>query len=361
VQNPTQPESTAKKTLLVWLVRIARWLNWLSFSLLFILTSNRVLGRFYFFELFTHFQIQLGYAIRTTMAVGFVWLVCTIVVRGLRPMLRDALTIYPTLLLLMIVGNLLWPSVSWHAGDYDFPLPPKSVYIDGMRVLHANVLHTRTEYGTTIAMIRQHQPDICVLQEIKREDIRLVTSQLRAEYPYWFACWSKQMCWLLVASRAPVRVDEPLARQQQIVSLTTAVRGKPMALVTVHPRTPLLPAWFNSRNEQLATAARLTRHNPLPTVLIGDFNISVFSPIYKDLFGTVEKDQPFDVRYALESGRTRMTQPTWPAWCPPMMIPIDHAFVNAGFRPLYFRTLDQPGSDHRAIVADLNFIGSKKR
>ncbi|MFD2573766.1 endonuclease/exonuclease/phosphatase family protein [Spirosoma soli] len=227
--------------------------------------------------------------------------------------------------------------------------PPKTP--GDIRVLHANVLYTRDEYDTTIALIRQQHPNLYVLQEMTPQSIRLVTSELHNEFPHWFACWSKGPCWVLVGSRTPFKVDQGLARKWRVVSLKTRVKDQDVALVTVHPRTPILPSWFRERNAQLAHVANATRQSPLPTVLIGDFNISVFSPIYKDIFETNDNEQ----KASLKSARSVLTQPTWPRFIPPMMIPIDHAFVNSGFYTQSFQTLEHPGSDHKAVVVDLGF------
>lgn len=235
----------------------------------------------------------------------------------------------------------------WIPGDYNEPIPAPQ---GDVRVLHANVLYSREEYNSTVAMVKQQNPDLYVLQEMTPDPIRFVTSQLRKEYPYWFACRSKQQVWTLVGSRTAFRVEKALALDQHIISMVTRIRGRNMTLVTVHPHTPVIPSWFRERNAQLTRVAHETQTNTRPTVLIGDFNISPFSPLYKTIFQS-EKHSKGE----LVAARNKKTQPTWPRFCPPMMIPIDHAFVNAGFKPQLFRTLDQTGSDHRAIVVDLTF------
>ena len=310
---------------------------------------NIALGRFYPFELFTHFQVQYNY-------IGWALLVSWV---GYRLGRQRKLHWLNLLLFYHFVLNGVGGGYAlshWRSGE-----PAVSViknYAD-IRVFHANVLYTRTDYIAPITLIQQQKPDLYVLQEMTPASIRHVTGHLKTEYPYWFACWSKGPCWILVGSRTPFRVDEPLARQKRIIALSSRVRGRAMALVTVHPRTPILPSWFAERNEQLAVAAHKTRYNPLPTLLIGDFNVSIFSPIYNRVFDRF-KITPDGTRtgkiWALDPCRRDFTQPTWPRFFPPLMIPIDHAFVNNGFRPVRFHTLDLPQSDHRAVVADVNFV-----
>lgn len=326
--------------------QLGYWLNGLAIGLFLAWLAGKLAGRFYFFELFTHFQTQYYGLAMILVVAGFI----SRMILG-KPGSAN-LTIIP---FLVFSGIRSFENPTWVAGDYEPEVVP---LIADVRIFHANVLYTRTDYEPTLALLRRQQPDLYVLQEMTPASIRLVTRQLSREYPYWFACWSKGPCWVLVGSRNPIRVDDPLAKTQRIIALTTQVRGQPVGLVTVHPRTPLLPSWFEERNSQLTNAAQRTRSQALPTVLVGDFNISVFSPLYKTIFRPVERSSE---RPAIEnpgnlrSARRALTQPTWPSFFSPMMIPIDHVFTNGGFRPFSFQTLAHPGSDHRAVVADLSF------
>lgn len=317
---------------------VNRWLTILSIGLFGCSFLGYVLGHYYFFELFSHFAIQYQW-----LSYGFLglWLLYR---RIYRKEVKPLAGILPVSLLLI---TAYINQTDWIPGDYNEPIPAPQ---GDVRVLHANVLYSREEYNSTVAMVKQQNPDLYVLQEMTPDPIRFVTSQLRKEYPYWFACRSKQQVWTLVGSRTAFRVEKALALDQHIISMVTRIRGRNMTLVTVHPHTPVIPSWFRERNAQLTRVAHETQTNTRPTVLIGDFNISPFSPLYKTIFQS-EKHSKGE----LVAARNKKTQPTWPRFCPPMMIPIDHAFVNAGFKPQLFRTLDQTGSDHRAIVVDLTF------
>lgn len=311
------------------------WGRLLTWALLAATLAGRLGTFFFLFELFSHFAVQ--YAVLAVLLLIF-WLLTG---SSHRLAGRAAfagprtLAVVATLVLLLNGGLVLpWLTASQPAaGSRD------------LRLLHANVLFADQDYARIVRLVQAQSPDVFVLQEMTPESIRGVAA-LRPAFPYQYHIWSKGPCHILVGSRTPIRVDSSLARPERVISLTTTVRGHELALLTVHPQTPLLPSWFAHCNQQLAFVASRARQHTLPTVVLGDFNISVFSPVYHQFF-----EQP-----GLTACRRGFgLQPTWPRFLPPMFIPIDHAFVNPGFRTVNFRTLAQVGSDHKAVVVDLAF------
>ena len=305
-----------------------RWLRWATWALVAATLAGRLGEYFFIFELFSHFVVQ--YCVLAAILSAY-WLFT-----------RDRpLGIATGCLVLNYF--LLAP---WLQAD-----PPAAAQHD-FRVLHANVLYTDTDMQRTIRLIREQQPDLFVLQEMTPATIRALVP-LRTTYPFQYEIWSKGPCHILVGSRTPFSVDKQAVKTQQVIHLNTTINGREMALVTVHPRTPVLPSWFAERNRQLAYVADLTRRESRPTLLIGDFNISVFSPVYRRIFVGSQASQPALIACRKGFG----ISPTWPRFLPPAMIPIDHAFVNDGLRTVRFQPLEQPGSDHKAVVVDLKWAG----
>jgi len=97
------------------------------------------------------------------------------------------------------------------------------------------------------------------------------------------------------------------------------------------------------RDRQLREVGRIAAELPRPLILLGDLNITSWSPHFQDL---------------LESSGLRDSrlgwgiQPTWPAnpWL--LRIPIDHALVSRDVRVIARRTGPAIYSDHRPIVLD---------
>ena len=280
---------------------------------------------FFLFELLSHFSVQYA-VVGVALAVWLVW----------QQQWRWAL------LALACAGWHLALILPWLLVEK----PASAGQPSELRILHANVLFTRADLSQTIRFVREQRADVVVLQEVTVAHIPPVWRALRGEFPYRDTIRSKGPCHILVLSRMPFVVD-PAARSLKTIHLTSSIRGHPFELYTVHPRTPIWYPWFRERNKQLtfvATGLMLSRR---PAVLVGDFNISVFSPVYRSLFAQ---------KTAITACRSGFgLLPTWPRFMPPAYLPIDHAFVNNVFVTTQFITLDQPGSDHKAVLVDLRF------
>ena len=302
------------------------WLAYLTYFLVFLTISKSTGQFFYLLELCSHFAVQLF--VLAFFLVGY-WLINR-----------------KWILALTACSTLFWYGL--HIYPWLFAAKPASAALKpDMRVLHANVLYTREEMESTIQMIREHKPDIFVLQEMTPESIEKVSTVLQNDYPYRDTVLAKDPCFLMVASRTPILVDQQAKRDYMVIHLMTTINDHDVSFITVHPRTPIWPDWFAERNKQLAFVAEKARQVPHSAVVIGDFNVSVFSPVYANVF---EKDAKLT---ACRKGFG--LQATWPRFFPPAMLPIDHAFVNTGFQTVNFQTLSQSGSDHKALVVDLAF------
>jgi endonuclease/exonuclease/phosphatase family metal-dependent hydrolase len=106
----------------------------------------------------------------------------------------------------------------------------------------------------------------------------------------------------------------------------------------------MAPASAARRNEQLALLAERARAVTLPLVVVGDMNITPFSPWFQQLL----------VDGALRSAADGFGwQPSWPSFIPLAGIQIDHALVNSRVAVEHFTRGSPTGSDHLPIVTDL--------
>ena len=120
---------------------------------------------------------------------------------------------------------------------------------------------------------------------------------------------------------------------------TVDVAGCDVRLTAVHPYPPIdVPVW----SRELALVATHLRSGTTPQVAAGDFNASWEHARFRSLLGGRFED----AARAAGAG----WQPTWPT-TPGPFTDIDHVLVDEGMGASAVRTVDVPGSDHRAVLA----------
>lgn len=219
---------------------------------------------------------------------------------------------------------------------------------DPVRVAALNVLYTSGQYQRVADFIHHEHPDAVVLMEMTA-DWRRGLAEVRREFPYHYETQGVGRRGMSLWSRLPMKDVGVLpigARQEPAIQATlTTPQGRSVRLFGVHTTWPLAPRSAARRNGQfarLAEEARATR--TLPLVVIGDLNVSPFSPYFKQL---------------LAAGGLRSAangfgwQPTWPSFLLPAGIQIDHALVNPAVTVQAFRRGAWAGSDHRPVIVDV--------
>jgi endonuclease/exonuclease/phosphatase (EEP) superfamily protein YafD len=217
-----------------------------------------------------------------------------------------------------------------------------------VRVASANVLYTSSEFQRVAEFIHREKPDAVVLVEMTAEWRRGLAG-LDREYPYHYATHGVGPRGMNLWSKLPMKDVGVLpigARQEPAIRATlTAAHGRQFRLFAVHTTWPMAPESAARRNEQFESLARYARATrSLPLVIVGDLNVTPFSPHFRRL---------------LADGQLRSAAdgfgwvPTWPSFLLPAGIQIDHALVNAPVTVQSFRAGASDGSDHRPIIVDL--------
>jgi Uncharacterized protein conserved in bacteria len=149
-----------------------------------------------------------------------------------------------------------------------------------------------------------------------------------------------------LANQEKLYLSEP---DNPTLKATISVHGRPITIITTHPIAPLGEPTFQDRNKQLDRLAELPSKTKEPIVLIGDLNVTPFSPFFKRL---IEKGGYADTTPGFGF------QPTWVAqgfpFNRPMFdqvfnLPLDHVLVHGPLLTLSRETLDSIGSDHHPL------------
>ncbi len=125
------------------------------------------------------------------------------------------------------------------------------------------------------------------------------------------------------------------------------INGQRFTLIGTHPRSPLVNADANDRNEQLGALARFISSQPGATILLGDLNATPWSPFFRDLLAKTG---------LRDSRKGYGLQPTWPVGFPPLWIPIDHCLVSSNVVVHHREIGPDIGSDHYPVLIDFSVL-----
>jgi endonuclease/exonuclease/phosphatase (EEP) superfamily protein YafD len=140
---------------------------------------------------------------------------------------------------------------------------------------------------------------------------------------------------------------------------TINVHGTKIRLINTHPIAPLNDLYYVWRNQQLDALADLASQSNDATVLVGDLNVSYFSPFLKRL---LKRGQLSDSEFGFG------VQPSWSAqwWplhapfdCVLFRLPLDHVLTKGPIVTLERRLLGDIGSDHLPLSVKLGLTEAK--
>jgi len=267
-------------------------------------------------ELFAHFRPQYA-----------AWLaLCGI---GLLALRRHALGVAA---LLLAVANAL--PLAHYYGTRPTRAPGEGPVIEALLL---NLWFRNDDHQRVLRYVRDASPDIAVFLEAT-PSWRAALRQLEDVLPF-----QAHVGELLVASRAPLvglrAVPLPSGGANAVV-FRVAAEPAGLTVIGTHTNWPLGPGIAADRNRQIGALAALARSVDGPLLLLGDLNVTAFSPVF---------------RYLLSRGRLadcaagQGWHPTWPVPFPLLYIQIDHCLAGRGVSVERFATGPAVGSDHLPV------------
>jgi endonuclease/exonuclease/phosphatase (EEP) superfamily protein YafD len=211
-------------------------------------------------------------------------------------------------------------------------------------LLSANVLFENHSATRLLEIVRDASPDVVLLVEYTPEWAGMI-GELRAAYPHHLELPRRDPFGIALFSRYELDGLAPFALgDTTAVEASVRTPGGPLALIGVHLRAPTSPSRAEMRNRQLdELAARVDQVNG-PLAVIGDFNITPYSPYFQDWLAHTG---------LTDTRRGRTPSPSWPTTLPILSIPIDHCAVSHDVAIISHRRLPAFGSDHYPILAEL--------
>jgi len=276
------------------------------------------------FELFAHFRVQ--------------YLAAALVLAALLAWRRLAA---PALLALVLVGWHAWPTAEGLLAK------PRAESCNGptLTVATANVRYSNQDHGRFLAWLDAEPADLVVVQEVTAAWAHDLAARrgyryrhvLTREDPYGIAILSR---WPLEA----VSLVDLAGDGRPSLGAVVAVDGRRLQVYGLHTHWPITPSLARARDEALHVAAALARDATLPVVLLGDLNLTPYSPPFDRLLGDS------GLRDVMQG---QGWQPTWRAGFWPLALRIDHVLVSSDLCVEDATVGPAVGSDHRPVLARL--------
>lgn len=309
------------------LINILKNLTQFSSLIIFILTLLSFFGRYLFLELTTHFRVQYLWtaiifaviliAFRSWFAVGL--MVVTIVING------------------------------FYVLPYYFSESStvQNNSAKEVKVMLANVEHLNKNYEKLLESVKASEADVVILQEITEAWWENVKA-LENDYQFVKSMQKQGGSGMAIFSRFQLESSEILQLDNSshpAILNKFKVDEKILTLLAIHPPTPIRNDKFTNRNLQFAESAKLLRETPNPKVLIGDMNITMWSPYFVNL---VRDSGMRDVR------KGRGIYPSWVSFLPnPLRIAIDHCLASDDIEVVDIELGKPTGSDHLPLIVSL--------
>lgn len=291
-------------------------------------------------ELISHFKLQ--------------YLVTSLLLFGLLLLSRQKRLI---LIGLFCVSLMLTELVSWY-------IPQAALggeTTGNLRIFLSNVNIQNQSYSKVISLVREERPDIAVFVEVSEAWVKELES-LKDILPYSIRKPDTENG-IAVLSQMPLEntsIEFFGTNKRTSILGNLTINGQVVSLIATHPSPPVKPASFESRNKQLDEISQYIQQLKTPVLLVGDLNITMWSPYYK--------------RFVSQTGLRNARQgfgilPSWPtketySQIPPALsfllsIPIDHCLISPGIKVVNIRTGPNVASDHRPVITDLVIPGKK--
>jgi endonuclease/exonuclease/phosphatase (EEP) superfamily protein YafD len=231
------------------------------------------------------------------------------------------------------------------------PVPIKAEGPNSLTIAHFNRLYLNKNDDAMMSWLRDNANifDAVSLHEVTPETFQKLET-IRDIYPYRFPETPREDMFVCLLSRHPIlesaivtaKADFPT---QPGLRIKIGTPAGSLAIYGIHAESPLDYNLQRQRNAELLAMAEVIATDTTPNIIfLGDWNITPFSPHFKNMLHTSGLANYYSSRFPLV---------TWPSrfLLPVLKIPIDHILFSKNMELVEKKTGASMGSDHHALVA----------
>ncbi|MFF8511628.1 endonuclease/exonuclease/phosphatase family protein [Streptomyces sp. NPDC015492] len=252
-----------------------------------------------------------------------------------------------TFVSVLVLGATAWATV---------PYMPQAVIPYGLPLARVKVITANVEFGegtrSLADAVRRERPQLVFVSECDRACRSTLVRTFAEELPHYASVDGEGPIGSILLSSYPLRDWREIPATMGMPGATAEIAGVPVRVQLTHPMPPI-PGQVSLWKRELGRVKSAVAAAPTgPMLVAGDFNASQDHAAFRAILAVGGLQDA-----ARRANESRL--PTWPTEGPlPPFVQIDHVLVR-DFSVRGVRVLDLPGSDHRAVVADLDLRGPR--
>jgi len=222
-------------------------------------------------------------------------------------------------------------------------------------VMVINVFSSNQNFHSIEEQIAKASPDAFAVLELGSSLALALDKSFASTYPHRITIpHDSGNFGIGLYSRCPLTNVERFALNVasiETIAATAIKGGKEYRIVATHPLPPVGASGFEDRNEHLRRLAlRIaefrSQHSDIPMIVLGDLNLTPWSPLFSDFETSSELTR---------AGRGYGLTPTWYARVETfaMGLVLDHCLISDDLQCVSHRVGADIGSDHRAVIIGL--------
>jgi endonuclease/exonuclease/phosphatase (EEP) superfamily protein YafD len=305
---------------------------------IFLAPFVEISSTFEIITLFYPFFVLVMVFITGTMAMGMarIWPLATILM---------------IIQILALVGTYLLP-IKDNIGSSS----PVITEAPNLRVITLNALKSNSSQNSQSLMHRwiyQEKPDLIAIQEAPFSWVALYAA-IKADYPYLATPIGQYHKDINLLSRFPIISTNRVRLGQGKLELVSVVVETPKGyvnIIIVHPMTIRSDAQWRERNFYMNYLTKVTDFGLSDTIVLGDFNASPWSKVYRDLLQQRQLSDHSEIFPQF----TRILDKSQGF---SLGARIDNVAVSAGSHVKNCTIGPDVGSDHLPVMCDLQMVFS---
>ncbi len=219
-----------------------------------------------------------------------------------------------------------------------------------LKVATYNINYQNSSIDRAAKYFKQENIDILALEEARPEFVEEARQILDYPYSYVTDCdCSAEDTEVAIISKYPIGFSRSVVEHQNGIILRSEIQldhKKRIAVYAVHISPPFNNSWYQLRNDFIAKLSEQVVEENLPTIVMGDFNTTIFSPVMQDFISSNESVLDNIAEYS-------WPKCSWNKFSNIVCARIDHIFVASQFELGKRYMGENFGSDHKPVIAEI--------